>query len=128
MGPTLKSWSGEADKLRINGYDPRSFYENDPELKFALDMIRSGHFSPHHPDLFLPIIVELLDHGDRYMVLADYRPYIQAQESVDRAYQDTAEWTRRSILNTAGMGKFSSDRAVQEYASRIWNVSPIVPR
>ena len=120
--------AGEVDKLRIDGYDPRSFYENDPELKFALDMIRSGHFSPHQPDLFLPIVVELLDHGDRYMVLADYRPYIQAQENVDHIYQNTVEWTRRSILNTAGMGKFSSDRAVQEYTSRIWNVSPIAPQ
>ncbi len=118
----------EVDKLKNDGYDPRSWYENDPELKSAVDLIRSGHFSPHQPDLFLPILTDLLDHGDRYMVLADYRSYIQTHETVNRIYQDTAEWTRRSILNTARMGKFSSDRAVQEYASRIWNVSPKTPR
>jgi starch phosphorylase len=117
----------EVDKLRDDGYDPRNWYENDPELKSAIDLIGSGHFSPEQTDLFLPIVAELLDQGDRYMVLADYRSYIQTQEAVGRIYQDTAEWTRRSILNTAMMGKFSSDRAVQEYASKIWNVSPIAP-
>ncbi|MFO8084559.1 MAG: glycogen/starch/alpha-glucan phosphorylase [Desulfobacterales bacterium] len=117
----------EVDKLRADGYDPRSWYDNDPELKSAIDLIGSGHFSPEQPDLFLPIVAELLDQGDRYMVLADYRSYIQTQETVGRIYQDTPEWTRRSILNTAMMGKFSSDRAVQEYASQIWNVSPIAP-
>ena len=119
--------AGEVDKLKFDGYDPRSYYESDAELKTAIDLIRSGHFSPEQPDLFLPIVVELLYHGDRYMVLADYRSYIEAQEAVGRVYRNSAEWTRRSILNTAMMGKFSSDRAVKEYASRIWNVSPIEP-
>jgi glycogen phosphorylase len=118
----------EVDKLKSEGYYPRRWYENDPELKSAVDLIRNGHFSPNQPDLFLPIVTELLDHGDRYMVLSDYRTYIDTQETVGRIYQDAEEWNRRSILNTAGMGKFSSDRAVREYASRIWNVSPASPR
>jgi glycogen phosphorylase len=117
----------EVDQFKNDGYDSRRWYENDPELKSAVDLIRHGHFSPDKPDLFLPIASELLDHGDRYMVLADYRTYIEAQETVGRIYQDAEEWTRRSILNTAAMGKFSSDRAVREYASRIWNVSPASP-
>jgi glycogen phosphorylase len=114
----------EVDKLKNDGYDPRRWYENDPELRSAVDLIRSGHFSPNQPDLFLPIVADLLDKGDRYLVLADYRTYIETQETVGQIYQDTEEWNRRSILNTAGMGKFSSDRAVREYASRIWNVLP----
>jgi glycogen phosphorylase len=114
----------EVDKLKNDGYNPRSWYENDPELRSAVDLICSGHFSPNQPDLFLPIVADLLDQGDRYLVLADYRTYIETQETVGRIFQDTEEWNRRSILNTAGMGKFSSDRAVREYASRIWNVLP----
>jgi glycogen phosphorylase len=114
----------EVDKLKNDGYNPRRWYENDPELKSAVDLILSGHFSPNQPDLFLPIVEDLLDHGDRYLVLADYRSYIETQEIVGRIYQDTEEWNRRSILNTAGMGKFSSDRAVREYASHIWNILP----
>jgi starch phosphorylase len=115
----------EVEKLKNEGYNPRRWYEKDAELKSVIDLIRAGHFSPKQPDLFLSIVTELLDQGDRYMVLADYRSYIQAQEAVGRLYRDTAEWTRRSILNTAKMGKFSSDRAIQEYASQIWNISPI---
>jgi glycogen phosphorylase len=114
----------EVDKLKSEGYNPRSWYESDPELKSAVDLICSGHFSPNQPDLFLPIVADLLDHGDRYLVLADYRAYIETQETVGRIFQDTEEWNRRSILNTAGMGKFSSDRAVREYASQIWNILP----
>jgi glycogen phosphorylase len=117
----------EVDQIKNDGYDSRRCYENDPELKSAVDLIYNGHFSPDKPDLFLPIVSELLDHGDRYMVLADYRTYIEAQDTVSRVYQDADEWTRRSILNTAAMGKFSSDRAVREYASRIWNVPPASP-
>ncbi len=113
----------EIDKLKHNGYDPCSWYNNDPELKSVIDLIRSGHFSPNQPDLFSPIVTDLLDNGDRYMVLADYRSYIQAQETVNQIYQNETQWTHRSILNTAGMGKFSSDRAVQEYASKIWKIS-----
>jgi glycogen phosphorylase len=118
----------EVDKLKSEGYNPRSWYESDPELKSAVDLICSGHFSPNQPDLFLPIVADLLDHGDRYLVLADYRAYIETQETVGRIFQDTEEWNRRSILNTAGMGKFSSDRAVREYASQIWNILPASPR
>lgn len=115
----------EVVQLRTQGYNPWAIYENDVELHKALDMIACGRFSPENKDLFRPIIDALLHRGDYYMVLADYRSYIQAQESVSAAYRDTARWARMSILNTARMGFFSSDRAIMEYASRIWNVDSI---
>jgi glycogen phosphorylase len=113
-------------ELRTNGYDPRQYYRNDPELGRVLDMIGSGFFSPDEPDLFAPIISSLFDQGDYYMLLADYRSYVAAQERVSRLFLDRGEWTRRSILNTANMGMFSSDRAVLEYARHIWHVEPLV--
>ena len=108
-------------RLRDAGYDPREQYRRDPELRQVLDMIGSGFFSPGDPDLYRPLLQSLLDGGDRYFVLADYRSYLEAQETVDAAYRDGEEWTRKSILTTASMGKFSSDRAVREYAEHIWN-------
>ena len=94
-------------------------------LQQVLDMIGSGRFSPGEPALFSPIIRSLLDHGDYYLVLADYRNYIRAQEEVGKVFGNQQDWARRSILNTAKMGKFSSDRAVLEYARDIWNVEPL---
>jgi starch phosphorylase len=115
----------QVTELRHSGYDPRSTYRRDEELRRAMDMIAAGFFTPHEPQLFQPIIQGLLDQGDYYMLLADYRAYVTAQESVSRLYQDPDEWARRSILNTARMGKFSSDRSVLEYARNIWHVEPL---
>jgi len=111
--------------LKKKGYNPREIYHNLPELKLALDMIAEGTFTPDTPDIFRPLIDSLLKQGDPYLVLADYQDYIRCQEIVDRIYRDRDEWTRRSILTTAGMGKFSSDRAVAEYAREIWNATPV---
>ncbi len=116
---------GEVETLRREGYDPREIYEQSLELKKALDMIATGAFSPEAPGLFRPIVDSLLSHGDYYMVLADYEDYIKVQRRVEDAYLDAAGWTRMSILNTAHMGMFSSDRAVMEYASNIWKVAPL---
>lgn len=118
----------EAEKvtaLRQNGYRPREIYENDAELKLVLDMIGNGYFSPDEPGLFAPILQSLLDNGDYYLVLADYRDYISAHDGVGELYGNQEEWTRRSILNAANMGHFSSDRAVREYAEGIWQVKPL---
>ena len=79
--------------------------------------------------MFVPVFDSLLHQGvysDHYLILADYRSYITAQEAVNRLYLDPEEWTKRSILNTARMGKFSSDRAVLDYAADIWNVQPLL--
>ena len=111
--------------MRADGYDPRQYFERSLELKKALDMIATGAFSPEAPDLFRPIVDSLLNQGDYYMVLADYESYVHAQEEVSRAYEDRERWTRMSILNTAHMGRFSSDRAVMEYVRDIWQVTPL---
>jgi len=108
--------------LRHNGYNPWQYYESDWELEKALDMISDNAFSPYTPGLFRPITDALLHHGDHFCVLADYRAYVECQEEVSLLYRDSDEWTRRSILNTARMGKFSSDRAIAEYARDIWRV------
>jgi starch phosphorylase len=116
----------QVTELRTRGYDHRRYYQEDEELRQALDMIASGYFLPHEPNLFEPIVRGLLDQGDYYMLLADYRPYITAQEKVSRLFLDQDDWARRSILNTAWMGKFSSDRSVLDYARNIWRVEPLV--
>jgi glycogen phosphorylase len=106
-------------------YDPWQQYWSDPQLKRVLDMIQGGVFSPGEPARFQPIVESLLSGGDRYLLLADYASYVECQERVARTYRDQAPWTRKSILNTAGMGKFSSDRTIQEYAREIWGVAPV---
>jgi starch phosphorylase len=112
-------------KTRQDGYDPRKYYEENPQLKEIIDMIDTGYFSPEEPQLFKPLVRSLLDQGDYYLVLADFADYVTAQKRVATAYQDKDQWTRMSILNTANMGKFSSDRAVLEYANTIWGASPV---
>jgi len=116
----------EVEALRSQGYNPRDIYNNDEELRTALDMIGSGVFSPGNRELFVPVVDSLLNRGDKYLVLADFRDYIEAQEAVSRCYRDPERWTRMSILNTANMGKFSSDRAVREYAEKVWGVKPVL--
>jgi starch phosphorylase len=106
-------------------HDPWEHYRNDPELRRALDMLRTGAFSPDAPELFAPIGHSLLEGGDRYLVLADYRAYVACQARVAQAYRDPAAWTRKSIMNTARMGDFSSDRTIRQYAEEIWGVIPV---
>jgi starch phosphorylase len=107
------------------GYVARDYYRNDPEIKAAIDMIRSNVFSLLEPGLFDPIIRSLLDYNDYYMLLADLRAYIDAQEKVDAVYRDAKRWNRMSLVNIARSGFFSSDRAVLEYARDIWHVEPV---
>jgi len=115
----------EVDALRFGGRNPRKIYEEDGELKTAIDMIDRGAFSPDKPDLFAPIVDSLVHYGDYYMVLSDYRPYVDTQEQVARLYTQPETWARKAILNTANMGRFSSDRAVREYAGKIWRIKPV---
>jgi starch phosphorylase len=114
-------------EARRNGdYNPRQVYNRDGELKTALDMIAKGVFSPGRHDLFAPVIDSLLSTGDHYLVLDDFKAYTEMQQKVSLCYRDPDRWTTMSILNTANMGRFSSDRAVREYAEKIWNVEPVV--
>lgn len=111
--------------LRSAGYDPREYCRKNPELQLAIDQIARDFFSPHERGLFANLIDGLLNEGDPYMVLADYASYVECQERVSRAYRDPEGWTRMSILNTANMGRFSSDRTIREYAEEIWGVRPV---
>jgi starch phosphorylase len=106
-------------------YDPWEHYRANAELARVLDMIRDDVFSPGEPGLFRPLVDSLLAGGDRYFLLADYAAYVACQERVARTYRDVAAWTRMAILNVARMGKFSSDRTVQEYAEEIWGITPV---
>ena len=114
----------EVEHTRKQGYRPKDFYESNPELKQAVDMIRDGYFAPNHPHIFLPLIDSLLVHGDQYRVLADFEDYVATQEKVEALYQEPQAWTRKSIINSANMGSFSSDRSIREYCRLIWNIEP----
>ncbi len=111
-------------QLKAKGYNPKQVYDSDPELREAVDRISSGSFSQGDKNLFKPLVDSLL-YGDPYLLFADYRPYVEAQEQVSFAYRDTAKWTRMSILNVARMGKFSSDRSIKEYCDKIWKTHPL---
>jgi starch phosphorylase len=104
-------------------YDPRWHYENEPETRAALDLIFSDHFSRNEPGVFAPLRDTLLTQ-DHYMHLADLTFYCQAQERLGTLYADPGAWAHKAILNVASSGKFSSDRAIAEYASEIWKVEP----
>ena len=106
-------------------YVSRDYYRKDPEIKLALDMIRENVFSLLDPGLFEPILRSLLDYNDYYMLLADLKDYCRAQDLVDRTYRDAKKWNRMSLVNIARSGRFSSDRAVMEYAKDIWHVEPV---
>jgi len=103
-------------------------YRNDPELKQALDMLASGYFCPEEAGRYRGVVDALLKQGDGYMLLADYAAYVACQDRVGELYRDRQEWTKRAILNVAGMGKFSSDRTIREYAEKVWRVEPVEPQ
>ncbi len=116
----------EVAQRKAEGYTPRSIYESNPELREAIDLIDSGFFSGGDRGLFHPLVESLLTRDD-YMLLADYQAYVDCQQRVSDAYSDQNNWTRMSILNSARVGRFSSDRSIREYCRDIWKVTPIVP-
>ncbi|ARO87430.1 glycogen/starch/alpha-glucan phosphorylase [Nitrosospira lacus] len=120
--------AAQVAETKAKGYQPWDFYHANPELRAALDMIGSGFFSPEEPDRFKPIVDTLLQHGDQYLLLADYASYMDCQKKVEVAYQDEEEWVRKAILNVANMSKFSSDRTIMQYASQIWDAEPLTAR
>ncbi len=117
----------EVADLRARGYNPWDYYNGNAELRQALDMIGNGFFSVEESDRYRSLFDNLTKNGDHYLLLADYASYIAAQDRVSALYQDQEEWTRRAILNVANMGKFSSDRTIQEYADKVWKVKPVSP-
>ena len=114
----------EVGQTRAQGYSPRRVYEQDDELREAIDLIGDGFFSDGDRDLFRPLVDSMLDRDD-YMVLADYRSYVDCQQQVGEAYANRSQWTAMSILNTARVGRFSSDRSIREYCRDIWQVTPL---
>ncbi len=115
----------QVEQIRIAGYQPRTIYEQNEELRQALDQIRDGFFSPGEPGRFLSVYDSLVNYGDRFQLLADYASYLDKQEEVDTLYRQPVRWTRTAIHNVSCMGNFSSDRSIQEYADTIWNVQSL---
>ncbi len=112
----------EVKALNEKGYDPRAVYHNDSEIKEVLDWFDTDFFTPGHPGELSSIKRSILDDGDRYKVLADFRAYSDAQLKVDAKYRDKKAWAKSAIINTATMGKFNSDRSMEDYVERIWNL------
>ncbi|MXP59262.1 glycogen phosphorylase [Pantoea sp. Taur] len=115
----------QVEQLRKDGYNPRKYYEEDAELHQALTQIASGAFSLGEPGRYRNLFDALVNFGDHYQLLADYRSYVDAQDKVDKLYRQPDEWQRRAALNIANMGYFSADRTIQEYADEIWHISPV---
>ena len=113
------------EKLKTGGYNPRSYCEKDEELKAVLDWLSSDYFSPAEGNILSDLPKSLLDWGDPFFVLADYRAYIDTQEKVDHSFKDTSKWAKMAILNVAGSGKFSSDRTISEYSKEVWRLDSI---
>jgi glycogen phosphorylase len=112
--------------MKHGGYQPMRVVENNPQLKAVLDAINSGAFSPEEPGRYRGLIDSLLWGGDHYMLLADYEAYVATQLRVDALYRQPSQWAAKAITNVAGMGVFSSDRTIKQYAAEIWNVAPPV--
>jgi starch phosphorylase len=116
----------QVESLHATGYHPRDYYLADEELRAVVDWVGSNYFTPDEPGVLQPLQHSLVDGGDPYLCLADFRSYSDIQLQIDAAFRDKARWARMAILNTARAGKFSSDRTIHEYAREIWNL-PQVP-
>lgn len=114
----------EVFNLKAAGYNPRDYYNAHVHLKEAIDLISSGFFSKKDPKMFKPLVDSLLSR-DEHMLLADYQSYIDCQDRISTLFKDQETWTKMSILTVARMGKFSSDRCIQEYCDKIWLVKPL---
>jgi len=114
----------EVHEVKAAGYRPWDIYHANPELKAVIDLIREGSFSRGDRDLFRPLVDNLLHH-DPYLLLADFRSYVDCQAEVSHAYRRKEDWTRMAIRNVARSGKFSSDRTIREYCRDIWRVGAI---
>jgi starch phosphorylase len=112
----------EVADSRAAGYQPLRIYEQNPRIKAVLDAIAGGHFSEDEPGRYRELVDSLLWRGDPYMLLADFDSYVAAQARVDALYADPKAWARKAIANVAGMGFFSSDRTIREYARDVWGL------
>jgi starch phosphorylase len=115
----------EVELIRAHGYQPEQIYATNLELKRVLNQIHGGLFSPDEPNRFHTIFDALVNFGDRYLLLADYASYVAMQDRVDAQYRESDAWHRKAIINIAGMGPFSSDRTIADYAENIWHIEPL---
>ena len=113
----------EVQQLKGRGYNPWDYYAKNPRLKYVLDWLVSDYFMASNPNAFMPLRKSILDWGDPFLVCADYQSYCDAQADVDKAFRDKRRWAKMAILNTARIGKFSSDRTIREYARDIWHIT-----
>ncbi len=111
----------EIGRIRARGYNPQEYISRSSSLKEILKLVRSDFFSPSEPGTFEPLVQSLMN-NDPFLVCADFDSYCRTQDAVSGTYIDRKDWTRRSIINTARSGKFSSDRTIEEYAMDIWKV------
>ncbi|MCM8824276.1 MAG: glycogen/starch/alpha-glucan phosphorylase [Candidatus Omnitrophica bacterium] len=114
----------EIEDIKNRGYDPQEYIKKSPILKEIFSLIMGNFFSPYHPGIFEPIIKTVYN-IDTFFICADFTSYVNKQEEVARLYQNKEEWTKKSIINVANCGKFSSDRTIKEYAQEIWKIKPI---
>lgn len=112
----------KVNDLRAKGYKPHDYYYQNKEIKAVLDWLDTDYFTPGTPGELSAIKRSLLDHGDAYLALADFEAYSDAHERVDAAYRDKSSWAEKAIINTANMGKFTSDRSIRDYVNKIWKL------
>ena len=108
--------------MKSSGYEPSGFVDHNEKLQQIFAQLSDGFFEPEDAEVFHPIINALLNQGDYYMLLADFESYVAKQEELNQAYSESDEWNRKAIINVANMGHFSSDRSIQNYAERVWQV------
>lgn len=114
----------EVQAAKAEGYQPYRQYEENAQLREVMDFLVSPELSPENPELFRPIFNNLLEQ-DPYMLLQDFQSYVKCHQRIHKVWKQPEEWARRSILNVANMGKFSSDRAIRDYCENIWKISPL---
>ncbi|MFW5960456.1 MAG: glycogen/starch/alpha-glucan family phosphorylase, partial [Chitinivibrionales bacterium] len=116
--------SDQVEELRNSGYSPSEYIQRSEDLRRIISLVENNFFSLNESDIFKPILDEIR-YNDRFMVCADFDAYIKAQQEAEKVFSDKEEWDKRSVLNTAGSGKFSSDRTIEEYNRDIWGVDSI---
>ena len=114
----------EVEKKYAEGYDPASYYEADPRLKQAIDLVADGTFSNGDRNAYSPLVADWLT-KDWFMTLADFSAYMGIQSEIEALYADELEWNRKALLNVANSGYFSSDRSMEDYLERIWHTAPL---
>jgi starch phosphorylase len=119
--------TAEVRALQAAGYNPKDRYSRDSRIRRVVDSLVAGTFSKGENGIFEPIFHTLINQGDHYLHIADFGSYVEAQDQVSRAFTNTSEWSAKAILNVARMGKFSSDRSIQEYARDIWGIHALPP-